>query len=67
MALRGLEERAALSLRMGRRAEQRGQRISAASFQRRHDEAQQAAAVLRQLLLQGDLNGEELPSQAGEG
>jgi two-component system chemotaxis response regulator CheB len=67
MALRGLEERAALSLRMGRRAEQRGHRISAASFQRRHDEMQQAAAVLRQLLLQGDLNGEELPSPTGEG
>ena len=57
MALRGLEERAALSLRMGRRAEQRGHRISAGTFRLRHDEAQQAAAVLRRLLLQGELNG----------
>jgi two-component system chemotaxis response regulator CheB len=66
MALRGLEERAALSLRMGHRAQQRGHRISAATFQQRHDEAQQAAAVLRQLLLQGELDEEALPSEAGE-
>jgi two-component system chemotaxis response regulator CheB len=66
MALRGLEERAALSLRMGRRAEQRGHRISAATFRQRHDEAQQAAAVLRRLLLQGELHEEVLPSEAGE-
>jgi two-component system, chemotaxis family, protein-glutamate methylesterase/glutaminase len=67
MALRGLEERAALSLRMRRRAEQHGHEISAATFQLRHDEAQQAAGVLRQLLLQGgDLTGEALSSEAGE-
>ena len=66
MALRGLEERAALSLRMGRSAEQRGHRISARSFQQRHDEAHQAATVLRQLLLQGELNGEVLPSVVEE-
>jgi len=66
MALRGLEERAALALRMGHRAEQRGHRISAGTFRQRHDEAQQAARVLRQLLLQGDLNGEALPADAEE-
>jgi two-component system chemotaxis response regulator CheB len=66
MALRGLEERAALSLRMGRRAEQRGHQISAETFRQRHDEAQQAAVVLRRLLLQGELSGEELTVEAEE-
>jgi two-component system chemotaxis response regulator CheB len=60
MALRGLEERAALSLRMGERATGRGHHISARSFQARHDEAQQAAAVLRRLLQDGELSGEGL-------
>ncbi|SOD97730.1 chemotaxis protein CheB [Blastococcus haudaquaticus] len=66
MALRGLEERAALSLRMGDRAEQRGHRLSARTFQQRHDEAQEAAVVLRQLLLKGELNGEGLPDDVEE-
>jgi two-component system, chemotaxis family, protein-glutamate methylesterase/glutaminase len=66
MALRSLEERAALALRMGRRATQRGHRISARTFQQRHDDAQQAAAVLRQLLLRTDLNSEGAASTAGE-
>jgi two-component system chemotaxis response regulator CheB len=61
MALRGLEERAALSLRMGQRAEGRGHHISARTFRARHDEAQQAAALLRRMLQQGELNGEGLP------
>jgi len=64
MAVRGLEERAALSLRMGRRAESHGHVISAGTFRQRHDEAQQAAAVLRRLLLQGELNGEGLPEES---
>jgi two-component system chemotaxis response regulator CheB len=64
MALRSLEERAALSLRMGQRAEQRGHRISAGAFRDRHDEAQQAAAILRRLLQDGQLNGEGIPEDA---
>jgi two-component system chemotaxis response regulator CheB len=64
MALRGLEERAALSLRMGERAERRGHHISARTFRARHDEAQQAATLLRRLLHQGELNGEGLPDDA---
>jgi two-component system chemotaxis response regulator CheB len=64
MALRGLEERAALSLRMGLRAEQRGHVISARTFRERHDEAQRATAVLRRLLQQGELSGEGLPDSA---
>ena len=66
MALRGLGERAALSLRMRDRAEQRGHRISASAFRQRHEEAQQAALVLRELLLRGELSGEALPDEAGE-
>jgi two-component system chemotaxis response regulator CheB len=64
MALRGLEERAALSLRMGDRAAQRGHVITARTFRDRHDEAQQAAEILRRLLRQGELNGEGLPDEA---
>ena len=66
MALRSLEERAALALRMGRRATQRGHRISARTFRDRHDEAQQAAAVLRQLLLRGELSGEAVSAEEEE-
>ena len=66
MAIRGLEERAALSLRMGQRAEARGHRISAGTFHERHDEAQKAAMVLRRLLMQGELNGEGLPDEERE-
>jgi len=61
MALRGLEERAALSRRMGERAEQRGHRLSARTFHMRHDEARNAAEILRQLLQHGELVGEGLP------
>jgi two-component system chemotaxis response regulator CheB len=65
MALRGLEERATLSLRMGEGAEQRGHAISARAFLQRHDEALHAAGLLRRLLQQGELNGEGLPGDAG--
>jgi two-component system chemotaxis response regulator CheB len=67
MALRGLEERAALSLRMGERAEQRGHKHSALAFRRRHDEAQAAAVVLRQLLQDGTLASAAPPEQVAEG
>jgi len=66
MALRGLEERAALSRRMGSRAEERGHALTARTFYQRHDEAHQAAAVLRQLLQHGELNAEGLPDDAEE-
>jgi two-component system chemotaxis response regulator CheB len=66
MALRGLEERAALSLRMGERAQQRGHPHTAESFRQRHDEAQQAALLIRRLLQEGPLDDEALPDQAGE-
>jgi two-component system chemotaxis response regulator CheB len=64
MALRGLEERATLSLRMGERAEQRGHTISARTFRLRHDEAVQAAGLLRTLLQRGELNGQGLRDDA---
>jgi two-component system, chemotaxis family, protein-glutamate methylesterase/glutaminase len=66
MALRGLEERAALSLHMGRRARERGQHHSALRFEQRHDEAQDAAALLRRMLHQGELSGSSLPDEMNE-
>ena len=66
MALRALEERAALSLRMGERAEQRGHAHTAQSFRERHDEAQAAALQVRRLL-QHDVPGGDVPSgEVGE-
>ncbi|RFU21523.1 chemotaxis protein CheB [Geodermatophilus marinus] len=67
MALRGLEERAALSLAMGRRAEERGHAHSALRFRARHREATDAAALLRRLLHRGELSAEALPDELGEG
>ena len=67
MALRGLEERAALSLQMGRRAEERGHGHSAERFLRRAGEARDAAGLLRELLHRGELSGATLPDEAGEG
>lgn len=66
MALRALEERAALSRRMGQRAQQRGHLLSAQGFGSRHDEAQAAAAVLRRLLQDGRLNGEPIGGDVAE-
>jgi two-component system chemotaxis response regulator CheB len=63
MALRGLEERAAFSLRLGERAQQRGHQHSARTFQQRHHEAQEAALLLRDLLESGRLTGEGLPDE----
>lgn len=64
MALRGLEERAALSRRMEERAAQRGQPISARRFRDRHIETHRAAAVLRRLLQDEKLAEEEFPDEA---
>jgi two-component system chemotaxis response regulator CheB len=67
MALRGLEERATLSLRMGERAEQRGHRHSAKTFRQRHDEAHAAALVLRRLLQEGTLAAPVVSEELAEG
>ncbi|MGY1606746.1 chemotaxis protein CheB [Geodermatophilus sp. SYSU D00700] len=66
MALRGLEERAALSLRMRDRARRRGHAHTADTFSRRHDEAHAAALLIRRLLRGGELEGTAVPEQAGE-
>jgi two-component system chemotaxis response regulator CheB len=66
MALRGLEERAALSLRMGQRAQERGHTHTARTFRQRHDEAQEAALLIRRLLQSGELDGGALPDEVGE-
>jgi two-component system, chemotaxis family, protein-glutamate methylesterase/glutaminase len=51
VALRSLQERAALARRMVGPARQRGHRFSASRFEDQAEEAEQAAAVLRELLL----------------
>jgi len=66
MALRGLEERAALSLRMGERAQERGHVHTARSFHDRHDEAQSAALLIRRLLQEGALDGGTLSGEVEE-
>jgi two-component system chemotaxis response regulator CheB len=65
MAMRALSERAALSLRVGERAEQRGHAHSAEAFRRRQAESQQALDLLRRLLDRGELSGEVLSDEAG--
>ena len=55
MALRTLEERTQLSGDMAKRAKQNGLSRAAKRFQETHDEAEQAAGTLRELLLDGSL------------
>jgi hypothetical protein len=54
IALRSLEERAALARRLAEPARRRGHRITAARFEEQATEAQQAARVVRDLLLGRD-------------
>jgi two-component system chemotaxis response regulator CheB len=51
VALRSLEERAALARKLAEPARRRGHRITASRFQEQAQEAQQAARLVRQLLL----------------
>jgi two-component system, chemotaxis family, protein-glutamate methylesterase/glutaminase len=51
VALRSLQERAALARRMMGPAQHRGHRLSAGRFEDQAEEAEQAAAILRELLL----------------
>lgn len=57
IALRTLEERAALAVRMASQARQRDQRFSAKRFEEQGQDAQQRAALIRKLLLKGYDNG----------
>jgi two-component system chemotaxis response regulator CheB len=52
VALRSLEERAALARRLAEPARRRGHRITATRWQEQAQEAQQAARLVRQLLLE---------------
>jgi two-component system chemotaxis response regulator CheB len=53
MALRALEEQAALARRLAERAEARGHTTIATRFRLRHDEAQDQAEVIRDVLANG--------------
>ena len=56
-ALRALEEKAALTKRMAQRANQNNQTYSAQRFEEQANTAQERAAIMRELLLKGDGNG----------
>jgi two-component system chemotaxis response regulator CheB len=58
MALRGLEEQAALARRLAERAEERGQTTIATRFRSRHNEAQEQAEVIREVLANGRARGD---------
>lgn len=62
MALRSLEERAALHRELGRRAQESGRRISATRFDERAAETAEAAHLIRHLLLDRETVGEGVPS-----
>lgn len=64
MALRSLEERAALNRELGRRAQESGRRISATRFDERAAETAEAAHLIRHLLL--DRERIEPASPSGE-
>ncbi|MEU2351201.1 chemotaxis protein CheB [Modestobacter sp. NPDC049651] len=65
-ALRGLEERAALSRRMGERADRNGHALTARTFFARHDESHRAALVIRHLLQDGDAEHGPVSSPVGD-
>jgi two-component system, chemotaxis family, protein-glutamate methylesterase/glutaminase len=78
VALRSLEERAALAKRLAEPARRRGHSITARRFEEQADEAQQAARLVRDLLLDranfaaawplsGDRRGTTAPSREGTG
>ena len=60
MALRSLEERAALTHEMGGRARNRGHGISASAFQEESQEATAAALLVRDLITRMSSAGWEL-------
>jgi two-component system, chemotaxis family, protein-glutamate methylesterase/glutaminase len=61
IALRSLEERASLARRLGGPARQRGHRITAARFEEQARESDQAAELVRRLLVERDSLGEAWP------
>jgi two-component system, chemotaxis family, protein-glutamate methylesterase/glutaminase len=65
MALRALEEQAALARRLAHRAEERGQRTLATRFQVRQRDAQDQAAVIREVLANGRALGESAQQANG--
>jgi two-component system, chemotaxis family, protein-glutamate methylesterase/glutaminase len=64
MALRSLQERAALSRELAHRARERGHHVSAAQFHRSGEETARAAALVRDLLTAPDLP--VAPDQPGQ-
>ena len=63
MALRSLEEKAALSDRMAKGARERGHRVSARSFAAQADEARVYAAVIRDVIMRSGVVETETATQ----
>lgn len=66
-ANRALEEKAALARRMAVQARQHHRRMSEATFLARAEEAEQHAALLRQIILQQDKVQPQLDAEASDG
>ena len=64
VALRALEERASLEHRMASRAQSHGQRHASARFDEEARDAEQHAATIRRLLLNGGDKQSEPPTEA---
>jgi CheB methylesterase len=65
LALRGLEEKAALSKRMADRARERGNRLSVGNYLEQADEASRSAVLIRKLLEEGRTGSSPDPGAAG--
>lgn len=61
-AFRALEESASLARRLARRLKDRGHDVSASRFEQQAHEAEQRAALIRQLLLRGEVNAPKDPA-----
>jgi two-component system chemotaxis response regulator CheB len=66
-AFRALEESASLARRMAARARERAQPLSAARFAEQAKDAHERAALVRQLLLKGEIDAPAPPGSTAEG
>jgi two-component system chemotaxis response regulator CheB len=67
VALRTLEERAALTVELSRRAEERGHRLSSSQFEKQSEEALSSARLLRELIARIGETAAGFPMAGGRG
>lgn len=63
IALRALEESAALARRLAERAGERGHDLAASRFQEQSDDARQRAAIVRRALIREQMNAANVPAE----